>query len=453
MDFSKLTIPPVLFVTGIGTDVGKSFVTGWLAREIIESGRSCITQKMIQTGNTDFSEDIERHRQIMGTGYFDVDYSHVTAPIIFTYPASPHLAAAIDGKKIDLSKISGCTEALQEQFEHVLVEGAGGLMVPIEGEHLTANYISRHKLPVVVTVTGQLGSINHALLTFNAIKSFGITLFAVVYNPHFDKDETICADTRAYLNKWLAHHFPEALWLEMPEIELTPSHPTKAQETAQGSNSSEIAKPLSNRQLSITKEQLSKLPTAHFDGNIRVVQTDEQIAEAIADLRKNDIIGFDTETRPSFRKGCSNSVALIQLCSRNICYLFRINLTGLTQPIIDLLEDPEILKIGLSTHDDFHNLNKIAKINPAGFVDLQSYVKRFNIADNSLSRIFGIVFGKRISKGQRLTNWEAETLTPSQQSYAALDAMACIKVYDQLSSGLFDPASSPYIVIPTEDIP
>ena len=468
MDFSKLTIPPVLFITGIGTDVGKSFVTGWLAREFIDSGISCITQKMIQTGNTDFSEDIERHRQIMGTGYFDVDYSHVTAPIIFTYPASPHLAAAIDGKRIDLSKISSATEALQKEFGHVLVEGAGGLMVPIDGEYLTANYISRHKLPVVVTVTGQLGSINHALLTFNALKSYGISLFAAVYNPHFDKDATICADTRAYLKEWLARHFPESLWLEMPEIELPPSQPQKAQETAQGGDLtheeliskafadfqfSEIAKPSSNRQLSITKEQLSKLPTAHFDGNIRVVQTDEQIAEAIADLRDNDIIGFDTETRPSFRKGCSNSVALIQLCSREVCYLFRINLTGLTQPIIDLLEDPNILKVGLSTHDDFHNLNKIAKINPSGFVDLQSYVKQFNIADNSLSRIFGIVFGKRISKGQRLTNWEAETLTPSQQSYAALDAMACIKVYDQLSSGKFNPAASPYVIIPDIDSP
>lgn len=449
MDFTKITIPPVLFVTGIGTDVGKSFVTGWLAREIIASGKSCITQKMIQTGNTDFSEDIERHRQIMGTGYFNVDYSHVTAPIIFTYPASPHLASAIDGKKIDLSKISSATESLQEEFGHVLVEGAGGLMVPIDGEYLTANYISRHKLPVVVTVTGQLGSINHALLTFNALKSYGISLFAVVYNPHFDKDDTICTDTRAYLKEWLSHHFPESIWLEMPEITLpspTTSQSSHSSQSSQISHSSPIP-----TTLSITKEQLSKLPTTHFDGNIRVVQTEEQIAEAIADLRKNDIIGFDTETRPSFRKGCSNSVALIQLCSRDMCYLFRINLTGLTQPIIDLLEDPNILKIGLSTHDDFHNLNKIAKINPAGFVDLQSYVKQFNIADNSLSRIFGIVFGKRISKGQRLTNWEAETLTPSQQSYAALDAMACIKVYDQLSSGLFDPSTSPYIVIPTDD--
>lgn len=218
MDFSELTIPQVLFVTGIGTDVGKSFVTGWLAREIIASGTPCITQKMIQTGNTDFSEDIERHRKIMGIGHLDVDDSHLTAPVIFTYPASPHLAARIDGEKIDLEKIADATEKLHKQFSHVLMEGAGGLMVPIEGEYLTADYIREHDIPIVVTVTGQLGSINHALLTFNAIRAYGLKLFAVVYNPHFDKDETICNDTREYLKSWLGNHFPQSLWLEMPEI-------------------------------------------------------------------------------------------------------------------------------------------------------------------------------------------------------------------------------------------
>lgn len=465
MNFSELDIPKVLFVTGIGTDVGKSFVTGWLAREILASGKSCITQKMIQTGNVGFSEDIERHRQIMGTGYFDVDIKHVTAPVIFSYPASPHLAAKIDGKTINLHKITEATEKLSSMFDHVIMEGAGGLMVPIEGDHLTANFISRHKLPVVVTVTGQLGSINHALLTFNAIRSFGISLFAVVYNPHFDKDETICADTRKYLKGWLERHFPDAIWLEMPEIALPPkpeslnantSKPTTQPSTHNSqlptpdSLSSTLNSQPSIETISITKQQLSKLPPAHFDGKICVVQTEEEVNDAIARLRESDIIGFDTETRPSFKKGCSNSVSLIQLSTRNTCFLFRINKTGLTQPIIDLIEDPSILKIGLSTRDDFHNLNKLAHLEPKGFVDLQTYVKQFNIADNSLSRIFGIVFGQRISKGQRLTNWEADELTPSQQSYAALDALACIKLYDYLSSGKFNPEESPYLVSPFE---
>lgn len=218
MDFSKINFPSSLFVTGIGTDVGKSFVTGWLAREMNAAGIRCITQKMIQTGNTGNSEDIDRHRKIMGIEYLPVDKDHTTAPVIFTYPASPHLAANIDGKEIDLKKISEATEKLRKEFGHVLVEGAGGLMVPIKGDYLTADYICDQNLPVVVTVTGQLGSINHALLTFNAIKEYGIRLFAVVYNAYFDKDETICKDTRAYLQNWLKRYFPHTIWMEMGEI-------------------------------------------------------------------------------------------------------------------------------------------------------------------------------------------------------------------------------------------
>lgn len=219
MNISDIKFPSLLFITGIGTDVGKSFVTGWLAREMNKSGISCITQKMIQTGNIGMSEDIERHRKIMGIDYQPQDNDGTTAPVIFSYPASPHLAAEIDGKEIDLKKIHKASEALEKDFGHVLIEGAGGLMVPIHDNYLTADYIAEHNLPVVVAVTGQLGSINHALLTFNAIKDYGIKLFAVVYNSFFDKDETICADTRKYLKYWLSSHFPETIWLEMPTIE------------------------------------------------------------------------------------------------------------------------------------------------------------------------------------------------------------------------------------------
>lgn len=218
MDFSNIVFPPVLFMTGIGTDVGKSFATGWLAKEMIENGISCITQKMIQTGNTGRSEDIDRHRKIMGMEYLPEDTDRTTAPIIFTYPASPHLAAKIDGEKIDLNIISAATRRLVNKYDHVIVEGAGGLMVPIEGTYLTADYIRDHSLPVVVTVRGQLGSINHALLTFNAVKSYGLNLFAVIYNPYFDKDEVICKDTRSYLKDWLLEYFPQTLWIEMSKI-------------------------------------------------------------------------------------------------------------------------------------------------------------------------------------------------------------------------------------------
>lgn len=218
MDFKQIEFPPLLFITGIGTDVGKSFVTGWLAREMNDCGISCVTQKMIQTGNTGHSEDIDRHRKIMRIPYLPEDESRLTAPVIFSYPASPHLAAQIDGKEISLVEITEATHILAARYRHVLIEGAGGLMVPIKGDYLTADYIADNNLPVVVTVTGQLGSINHALLTFNAIKSYGIELFAVVYNPFFDKDKTICQDTRKYLREWLSHHFSGTLWIEMPVI-------------------------------------------------------------------------------------------------------------------------------------------------------------------------------------------------------------------------------------------
>lgn len=201
--------------------------------------------------------------------------------------------------------------------------------------------------------------------------------------------------------------------------------------------------------ITITKEQLSKLPAAQFQGEIRLIENEQEIVAAVSELRNAGTIGFDTETRPSFRKGQSNTVSLVQLSTREVCYLFRINHVGLASPIIELLEDPSVTKIGLSIHDDFHNLNKITHIEPQGFIELQNFVKDYGIADNSLTKIYAVIFGKRISKGQRLTNWEAEHLTTSQQSYAALDAMACIQIFDYISSGKFNPCDSPYLTTPS----
>lgn len=208
--------------------------------------------------------------------------------------------------------------------------------------------------------------------------------------------------------------------------------------------------------VSISKAVLATLPPAEYHGKIHVVDTLEKIDAAVEALQKSDIIGFDTETRPSFKKGQCFQVALLQLSTRNECFLFRLNLVGLPQDVKNILEDEKILKIGVSLHDDFHNLHRIYTLDPKGFIDLQPYVKKFNIADNSLSRIYGILFGKRISKGQRLTNWEAKSLTPSQQAYAAFDALSCIEIYDALSSGKFKPEESPYygpVVAPSPTLP
>lgn len=203
--------------------------------------------------------------------------------------------------------------------------------------------------------------------------------------------------------------------------------------------------------VSISKQELSQLPAAGFNGEVVLIDQVSQTAEAVACLRESDIIGFDTETRPSFRKGVINKVALMQLSTRERCYLFRINKIGIPDELRSLLEDPDKLKVGLSIHDDFHNIRNICQLDPQGFIDLQQFVKQFKIADNSLSRIYAILFGKRISKGQRLTNWEADDLTPNQQRYAALDAVACIEIYDRLTTAGFDPETSPYMNIHDED--
>lgn len=216
MNISDIKFPPILFITGVGTDVGKSIATGWLAREMAKAGMNVITQKMIQTGNQDMSEDILRHREIMGIELQTVDRLHLTAPIIYTYPASPHLAAVIDGKSTDLLAIDSATKSLAKQYTHVLVEGAGGLMVPITEGYLTADYLHDRQIPTIVVINGQLGSINLALLTLSAIKNYNIPFFGVIYNPFFDKDPIICADTKRYLREWMTSNFENPIWLDMP---------------------------------------------------------------------------------------------------------------------------------------------------------------------------------------------------------------------------------------------
>ena len=211
---ADIEFPQNLFITGIDTDAGKSFATGWLARLIMSRNKSVITQKFVQTGNQEYSEDIEVHRRIMGIPMTKEDVEHITAPVIFTYPASPDLAAKLDGKEIDFEAISNATKTLDSRYDHVLIEGAGGLMVPLKGDYLTIDYIREHKLPVVLVTNGQLGSINHTLLSLKAIADENIELFAVLYNTYFDKDKIICEDTKQYIRNWLSSRFPQSLYLE-----------------------------------------------------------------------------------------------------------------------------------------------------------------------------------------------------------------------------------------------
>lgn len=207
--------------------------------------------------------------------------------------------------------------------------------------------------------------------------------------------------------------------------------------------------------LSISKETLSTLPAVAYEGRCHIIESASGARDAANYLLKLSKVGFDTETRPSFQKGRLHKVALLQLATPEECFLFRLNVVGITAHIRQLLESSQLLKVGLSTKDDFQALRRLEpELQPEGFFELQSWVKNFGIADQSLSRIHAILFGERISKSQRLTNWEAETLSEAQQHYAAIDAHACLKIYDYLKEGKFHPESSPYkIDVTGETVP
>ncbi|AXQ23385.1 ATP-dependent dethiobiotin synthetase BioD [Acinetobacter wuhouensis] len=209
----------VYFISGIDTGIGKTYTTGYLAKLWNAQGKKTITQKLIQTGNVDISEDIEQHREIMGMGWFPEDETKLTMPEIFTYPASPHLATKIDGREIDFQKIENATAQLAEKYEVVLLEGAGGLMVPLTTELLTIDYVAEKKLPVIFVTSGRLGSINHTILSLEALKSRGLELYALAYNlKDQSQDELISKDTAEYLKTYLAKHFPNSIWMDIPDI-------------------------------------------------------------------------------------------------------------------------------------------------------------------------------------------------------------------------------------------
>lgn len=183
----------------------------------------------------------------------------------------------------------------------------------------------------------------------------------------------------------------------------------------------------------ITKEEVNQLETIEFSGEIVLVDEISKIKSAIDYLKTQKIVGIDTETRPSFTRGTNYKVSLIQISTDECCYLFRLNKIGFPLELLDFLSNTEIKKIGLSLRDDFYSLNKRKKINPNNFIDIQSIAKDYGILELGLQKIFAIVFAKKISKAQRLTNWEYETLSESQKRYAATDAWACLKIYQELS--------------------
>ena len=180
--------PLTLFLSGIDTDAGKTYATAYLAKRFMQQGLSVVTQKFI----------------------------HTTAPIIFTYPASAQLAARIDGRDIDISLIDRSREILASRYDVAIIEGAGGLMVPFTDDFLTIDYPATRQLPVVLVTNGILGSINHTLLSLEAIKARGLELPYIIYNKYFDTDELIAEDTLGFIRRYVAKHFPGTEILEMP---------------------------------------------------------------------------------------------------------------------------------------------------------------------------------------------------------------------------------------------
>ncbi len=180
---------------------------------------------------------------------------------------------------------------------------------------------------------------------------------------------------------------------------------------------------------SITDEELATLPLSFFEGKIHLVEKVEQLTEAVNYLNKQAILGFDTETRPTFKKGQNHQVALLQLSTADEAFLFRTNMIGLSPGLVKILGSTSILKIGAAIRDDIKILQKIAPFKPGGFVELQEMVKLYGIENFSLKKLAAIVHGVRISKSQRLTNWEAPVLTEQQQVYAATDAWISYMIY------------------------
>ena len=189
----------VYFISGIDTSVGKTAATGAIAKALAQAGKRVITQKMIQTGCEQVSEDIEEHRRIQGIPFTEEDREGWTCPYIFSYPCSPHMAAAKDGRTIDLQVITQATERLRERYEYVLLEGAGGLMVPNDFQSLTIDYIRDQGYPLILVTSGKLGSINHTLLSLFAAEQYGIPVKAIVYNQYPHIDALIEANTLEYL--------------------------------------------------------------------------------------------------------------------------------------------------------------------------------------------------------------------------------------------------------------
>jgi len=184
----------------------------------------------------------------------------------------------------------------------------------------------------------------------------------------------------------------------------------------------------------ITADELNVLPLKAYEGKVQVVTEAEKLSKVFKEIEKHDVVGFDTETRPSFKRGQVYKVALLQLAVPNKVYLIRLHHSGLTEEIAGIFENPGIVKAGVAIHDDIKALQKLRKFHPSGFVELATLAKQKGLQVESVKKLSGLLLGFRISKSAQTSNWEAPTLTEKQLEYAATDAWVCLEIYKRLTA-------------------
>jgi len=210
----------ILFVTGIDTGVGKTYAVGLIARSLMRGGKSTITLKVVQTGCSGFPEDIDTHRKIMGIGRTQDDMSGLTCPYLFKLPASPHLAARAEGAAVDPERIADAIGLLTARYDHLVVEGAGGLCVPLNDKTTILEFVADRDYPVALVSSPRLGSINHTLMSIELMRKHSIDLKGIVYNLSEKALPAIEADSRALFKKELVRHGYSPTIIDIPEVRI-----------------------------------------------------------------------------------------------------------------------------------------------------------------------------------------------------------------------------------------
>lgn len=182
----------------------------------------------------------------------------------------------------------------------------------------------------------------------------------------------------------------------------------------------------------ISKELIHWMPVIGFEGEVIIVDHDGQVAPAVAWLSRQQVVGVDTEARPSFTRGVHYPTALVQIATEQRCYLFRISMIGMPQALAAFFANAAVRKVGLAFKDDLAGLRRLRNFRPANCIDVQKMVGNYGILDLGLQKIFAICFERKISKSQQLTNWENAVLTPEQARYASTDAWATLLIYKDL---------------------